>query len=151
MTKNYEQLFFDFVTKLHDNIQYCIVAHYENGWVGYKFVNGIDIDTEHFYYDGYYGIDFKFDGYRMFLMDDCFYFVDLEEEDKDVNSKPAIDTCYDGGTDIVDKHSHFQYSITHDLKGIRWQTFPMIAKIRDTFFEGVGTRIYLENGFQFIV
>ena len=148
---NYEQLFFDFVTKLHNNLHYCIAAQHNDTWVSYKFVNGINIDTEHFYYDGYYGIDFKFDGFRMFLMDDCFYFVDLAEEDKDVNSKPAIDTCYDGGTDIVDKYSYFQYSITHDLKGIRWQTFLMIKEIRDTFFEGYSTRNYLENGFKFIV
>ena len=144
--RNYEQELFDALTKLHDNLQYCMVTIYENYWKGYKFVNSAPISTEYWYYDGYEGIEFTIDNIKFFMCDETFAVWDKNNELHD----PVFEHIKDIELDIIDKNSYFQCSLIENLQGIRWELFPIIKKIRSTFFDGISTKDYLDNGFKFI-
>lgn len=146
--KDYEQELFDAVTKLHDNLQYCMVSHHTTGTLHkcYAFVNSIDINTEHWYYDGYCGIEFTIGNLNIFLSEDSFAVWDKDKP----NDDPVFPHVTDLNLDIIDKNSYFQCSIIENLRGIRWELFPMMKKIRSTFFDEWVTREILEDGFKFI-
>lgn len=143
---NYEQELFDSVTKLCDSIQYCIVYNSTGTYKQYQFVKCVNVIAEHWYYDTYHAIEFIFDDIRLCLGEDTFSVWHRNTDIKD-----AIYThITDIELDITDKHSYFQYNLIEDLQGIRWEVFPLIKKIRNTFFEGISTKDFLEDGFTFI-
>lgn len=146
--RDYEQELFDAVTKLHDNLQYCMVSHFSTYSFnkGYKFVNSVDIITEHWVYDSFCGIEFVIDGIMLFVSDETFAVWDKDRP----NDDPVFHHISDPGLDIIDKNSYFQCNIIEDLQGIRWELFPLIKKIRSTFFVEWCTREILEDGFKFI-
>lgn len=147
--RDYEQELFDAVTKLHDNLQYCMVSYFIEGsaHLAYTFVNSVDIFTSHMFYDGYYGIEFGIDDLTIFITDESFAVWDNTGEEY---PKQLFSHVSDSNLEIIDKHSYFQCSIIENLQGIRWELFPMMKKIRSTFFEEWYTKSLLEDGFKFI-
>ncbi len=147
---NYNEVFFDFLNTVIDNIQYCMLNCNFKHAISYTYVNNCALSIELFYYDGYYGLDFNNDKYRFFITDEYFYFVDIEAEEKDVSSEPVIPCINDYNLDITDKESYFQCSMIENLQNVPFYCFPLIKRIRKAYFTDVSTRTVIKGGFRFI-